>query len=169
MKNLPPLSRLHRYQSSTAKLRIWTLRTWCFRGPGFCSARQVLCGDASRLFLDHFSEHLLESSFIWKNPHAHKNQIGTSTRGFSSRKSQKMPGAHKIGAAISGPRIRVEFFWTSRFFWFMGRTELCHEARNPRPQEPQITRNENHHLALFTPSQARNPRSLFCYLCCRKN
>ena len=25
--------------------------------------------------------------------------------GFSSRKSPKMPGAHKIGAAISGPRI----------------------------------------------------------------
>ena len=25
--------------------------------------------------------------------------------GFSSRKNQKMPGAHKIGAAISGPRI----------------------------------------------------------------
>ena len=25
--------------------------------------------------------------------------------GFSSRKNPKMPGAHKIGAAISGPRI----------------------------------------------------------------
>ena len=25
--------------------------------------------------------------------------------GVSSRKNQKMPGAHKIGAAISGPRI----------------------------------------------------------------
>ena len=36
--------------SSTAKLRIWTLRIWGFRGPGFRSARQVLCGDASRLF-----------------------------------------------------------------------------------------------------------------------
>ena len=31
---------------------------WCFSGPGFCSARQVLCEDASRLFLDHFSKHL---------------------------------------------------------------------------------------------------------------
>ena len=41
--------------SSTAKLRIWTLRIWGFRGPGFRSARQVLCGDASHLFLDHFS------------------------------------------------------------------------------------------------------------------
>ena len=59
-----------------------------------------------------------------KSP-AHKNKIGTSTPalskkaqdppplkggilwawGFSSRKKQKMPGAHKIGAAISGPRI----------------------------------------------------------------
>ena len=58
-----------------------------------------------------------------KNPRAHKNKIGTSTPpfqkthdpplkggilwagGFSSRKNQKMPGAHKIGAAMSGPRI----------------------------------------------------------------
>ena len=43
--------------SSTAKLRIWTLRIWGFRGPGFRSARQVLWGDASRLFLDHFPKH----------------------------------------------------------------------------------------------------------------
>ena len=34
------------------------LRIWGFRGPGFRSARQVLCGDAPRLFLDHFSKHL---------------------------------------------------------------------------------------------------------------
>ena len=39
-------------------LRIWTLRIWGFRGPGFRSARQVLCRDASRLFLDHFPKHL---------------------------------------------------------------------------------------------------------------
>ena len=78
--------------SSTAKLRIWTLRIWGFRGPGFRSARQVLCGDASRLFLDHFPKH--PSSVL-------------------------------------------------------GRTELCHEVRNPGPQKPRIIRNENHHLALF--------------------
>ena len=66
--------------SSTARLRIWTLRIWGFRGPGFRSARQVLCGDASRLFLDHFSKHL--SSVL-------------------------------------------------------GRTELCHEVRNPGPQNPK--------------------------------
>ena len=36
------------------KLRIWTLRIYCFSGSGFRSARQVLCGDVSRLFLDHF-------------------------------------------------------------------------------------------------------------------
>ena len=63
-----------------------------FSGPGFRSARQVLCGDASRLFLGHFSKHLSSVS---------------------------------------------------------GRTELCHEVRNPGPQRPQIIRNENHHLALF--------------------
>ena len=44
--------------SSTTKLRTWTLRIWGFRGPGFRSARQMLCGDASRLFLDRFSKHL---------------------------------------------------------------------------------------------------------------
>ena len=65
---------------STAKLRIWTLRIWGFQGPGFHSARQVFCGDASRLFLDHFSKHL--SSVL-------------------------------------------------------GRTELCHEVRNPGPQNPK--------------------------------
>ena len=31
----------------------------------------------------------------------------------------------------------------------LGRTELCHEVRNPRPQKPQIICNENHHLALL--------------------
>ena len=81
-----------RQNSSTAKLRICTLRIWGFRGPGFRSARQVLCGDASRPFLDHFYKHL--SSVL-------------------------------------------------------GRTELCHEVRNPGPQKPQIIRNENHHLALL--------------------
>ena len=58
-----------------------------------------------------------------KNPRAHENRIGTSTPpsqspeplpqkkefcghgGFSSRKNQKTTGAHKIGAAISSPRI----------------------------------------------------------------
>ena len=63
-----------------------------FLCPGSHSARQVLCGDASRLFLDHFSKHLSSVS---------------------------------------------------------GRTELCHEARNPGPQEHQIIRNENHHLVLW--------------------
>ena len=43
---------------STSKFRIWTLRIWSCQGPGFCSARQVLCGDASRLFLDHFAKYL---------------------------------------------------------------------------------------------------------------
>ena len=41
--------------SSTAKLRIWTLQIWGVRGAGFLSVGQVLCGDASSLFLDHFS------------------------------------------------------------------------------------------------------------------
>ena len=62
------------------------------------------------------------SSEIRKHPHAHKNKIGTSTplsktatpppqiktfmgMGVFLQKEPKMPSAHKIGAAISGPRI----------------------------------------------------------------
>ena len=48
--------------SSTTKLRIWTLRIWGFRGPGFRSTRQVLCGDASCPFLDHFSQQAVSQS-----------------------------------------------------------------------------------------------------------
>ena len=44
--------------SSTAKLRIWTLPIGGVLGSGFRSARQVLCGHASCLFLDHLSKHL---------------------------------------------------------------------------------------------------------------
>ena len=98
--------------SSTAKLRIWTLRIWGFRGPGFRSARQVLCGDASRLFLDYFPKQL--SSVL-------------------------------------------------------GRTELCHEVRNPAPQKPQIISTENHHLALLEilqcPCIARYSRTISAIPC----
>ena len=31
----------------------------------------------------------------------------------------------------------------------LGRTELCHDVRNPRPQKPQIIHNENQSLALL--------------------
>ena len=77
--------------------------------------------------------------YLWKNPHANKNKIGTSTPpskqtqnpppppplkggilwaygGFSSRKNQEMPGAHKIGAAISDPRIAGGNFMDITFF-----------------------------------------------------
>ena len=37
--------------------------------------------------------------------------------GFSSRKNQKMPGAHKSGAAISGPRIAGGKLMDSRRFF----------------------------------------------------
>ena len=36
--------------------------------------------------------------------------------GFSSRKSQEMPGAHKIGAANSGPRITGGNYMDMRIF-----------------------------------------------------
>ena len=72
-----------------------------------------------------------------KNPRAHKNKIGTSTPppskklrtpppplkggilwawGLSSRKTQKIPGGHKIGAAISGPRIAGGTFYGHEAF-----------------------------------------------------
>ena len=72
-----------------------------------------------------------------KNPHAHNNKIATSTPllkrprtpplkggilwawGLSSRKNQKMPGAHKIGAAISGPRITGGNFMDTTLFLTM--------------------------------------------------
>ena len=64
-----PLANVN-HQSSTARLRIWTLRIWGFRGPGFRSARQVLCGDASHLCLDHFSKH--PSSVLGRTELCHK-------------------------------------------------------------------------------------------------
>ena len=55
----PPL-RVHPIQapSSYGSGALRSLRIWGFRGPGFRSGRQVLCGDASRLFLDPFPKHL---------------------------------------------------------------------------------------------------------------
>ena len=42
-----------------------TLRFWIFRAPGLPSARQVLCGDAPRLFFYHFSVHLSSVPVSW--------------------------------------------------------------------------------------------------------
>ena len=76
-----------------------------FRGPGFRSPRQVLCGDASRLSFDHFSKHL--SSVL-------------------------------------------------------GRTELCHEVRNPGAPKPQIINNQNNHLAVFGKRKKSKTHTPFC-------
>ena len=99
-KRTQRLTWVQRPRSSNAKLRIWTLRIWGFPGPGFLSARQVLCGDASRLCLDHFSK---------------------------------------------------------RLSCVLGRTDLCHKVWNPRPQKPQIIRNENHPWPLFDLSRKNCP------------
>ena len=63
---------------------------------------------------------LLFSAEFQKNPCAHKNKIGTPPpkkpkipppkrgilwTGFFLQKERIFPGVHKIGAAISGPRI----------------------------------------------------------------
>ena len=68
--------------SSTAKLRIWTLRIWVLQGPGFRSARQVLCGDASRLFLDRFSQQLWggQSSVTRSGKPGPKNPKSSATK-----------------------------------------------------------------------------------------
>ena len=73
-----------------------------------------------------------------KNPRAHKNKIGTSPpppqkpkypppneefygHGFSCRKNAIFPRAHKIGAAISGPRIADTNFTDTRIFLTCGK------------------------------------------------
>ena len=53
-------------------LWIWTLRIWGLRGPEFRSARHVLYGDASRLFLDHFTKHLVLSSVLGQTELCHE-------------------------------------------------------------------------------------------------
>ena len=71
--------------------------------------------------------------FKQKNPRAHKNKISTSpapqskitpplkrgilwTWRFCCRKNTEILGAHKIGAAISGPRIADKNFTDTRMF-----------------------------------------------------
>ena len=72
------------------------------------------------------SEHVFQ-----KNPRAHKNKIGTPppkpkipplkqgilwTWRFSCRRNTEILGAHKIGAAISGPRIADKNFTDTSIF-----------------------------------------------------
>ena len=70
------------------------------------------------------------TGFVQKNPRAHKNKIGTPPpppkpppkkeefygHGFSCRKNAFFPGVHKIGAAISGPRIADTNFTDTGIF-----------------------------------------------------
>ena len=78
---IPPPPSPNLQHSSAARIRISTLRIWGFRGPGFRSVRQLFCGDATRLFLDHFSKHLstvlgwTELSHEVRNPAPQKPQI----------------------------------------------------------------------------------------------
>ena len=70
---------------------------------------------------------------IQKNPRAHKSKIGTPPlpqnpkyppplneefygHGFFLQKERIFPGVHKIGAAISGPRIADKNFTDTRIF-----------------------------------------------------
>ena len=54
-----------------------------------------------------------------KNPRAHKNKVGTpppKTQNTPCRTDAFFPGVHKIGAAISGPRIADKNFTDTRIF-----------------------------------------------------
>ena len=77
------------------------------------------------LSLQHSSERFQNQ----KNPRAHKNKIGTPPppkpppkkeefygHRFSCRKNAFFPGVHKIGAAISGPRIADTNFTDTGIF-----------------------------------------------------
>ena len=78
-----------------------------------------------------------------KNPRAHKNKIGTPPPkktqntpppqneeiyghgGFSCRKNTEILGAHKIGAAISGPRIADKNFTDTKIFLILPLGTKC--------------------------------------------
>ena len=82
----------------------------------------------------HFSTIFAHGKKTQKNPRAHKNKIGTSppkkkpkyppplktrilwTWFFSCRTDAEILGAHKIGAATSGPRIADKNFTDTRIF-----------------------------------------------------
>ena len=81
-----------------------------------------------------FPQHRDVDIVLSENPRAHNNKIGTSpplpqtqntpplkprilwTWRFSCRKNAEILGAHKIGAAISGPRIADKNFTDTRIF-----------------------------------------------------
>ena len=99
---------------------------------GFPTGRTSDRGHRKEFYVQKFYVPFLLPKEKKKNPHAHKNKIGKSTPppfqknprpppplkggvlwawGFSNRKKQKMPVAHKIGAAISVPRIAGDKFY----------------------------------------------------------
>ena len=75
-------------ESSTATLLIWTLWIWGFRGPGFRSARHVLCTDASRLFLCLFSKHL-SSVLVGRTESCHEVRNQTTITYKSTTQTQE--------------------------------------------------------------------------------
>ena len=123
-------------------------------GGGWARGREVVCGELGGGVAKYFffgAE--MSTELSRKNPHAHKNKIGTSTPpskktqnpplkggilwawGFSSRKNPKMPGAHKIGAAISGPRITGGNFMDTTLF--LKKILVCKIWFYPSPPPPR--------------------------------
>ena len=92
-------------------------------------------------------------------------EIPTKLARLSEFQAPPSYGSGRYGFGFSGPRIPFHATGAlgdaSRLFLdhfckhlpsVLGRTELCHEVRIPRPQKPQIIRNENHYLALLESS-----------------
>ena len=121
-----------------------------------------------------------ELPFYQKNPRTHKNKIGTSppppnpkyppppkTRNFMdmafpAERTQFFPGVHKIGAAISGPRIADTNFTDTRIFLILNKPQEfpCKALRNllaalisnPHPHpSPKSTKS----TSLYYPKEVR--------------
>ena len=124
--------------SSTAKLRIWTLRIWGFRGPGFRSARHVLCGDASRLFLDNFPKHLSTVLGWTELCHEVRNPGPQKTPNHPQRKPSEIwrRGHWKRGICIK--LSEIDFQIRDKFATILRTLRLMYETKYG--QFPQIWR-----------------------------
>ena len=114
-----------------------------------------------------------------RQSHVCKVTFGTGRIFFDPSRSFSLKNRHVTDLNVadlelSGPRIpfcATRALWgrvTSFFDHFSkhlssvsGRTELCHEVRNPGPPKPQIICNENHHLALFDSHRAKIVKKVF--------
>ena len=113
-------------------------------------------GDGGKRTSPHFPTFCAVSSIDTQNVEGQEGNPGDSS------KHRQVTDLNVTDLGFLGPRIpfcatgalwgRVTPFFDhfpKHLSIVLGRTELCHEVRNPAPQKPQIIRNENHHLALL--------------------